>query len=132
SLGSNTSDMRFCVFFFSSRRRHTRFKCDWSSDVCSSDLPLSLPLSLSPSLPLSLPHSPSPFLCLSLALSLHITQTASIFLSIPTFPLSVFASFFLHVQSFHPSLPASSSLFLYVCVCVCVCVCVFVCVYVCV
>src|SRR5260370_1421007 len=24
-------------FFFSSRRRHTRFKCDWSSDVCSSD-----------------------------------------------------------------------------------------------
>src|SRR5260370_34472310 len=26
------------VFMFSSRRRHTRFKCDWSSDVCSSDL----------------------------------------------------------------------------------------------
>src|SRR5882762_11517879 len=25
-------------FFFSSRRRHTTFKCDWSSDVCSSDL----------------------------------------------------------------------------------------------
>src|SRR6201986_5602032 len=25
-------------FFFSSRSRHTRFKCDWSSDVCSSDL----------------------------------------------------------------------------------------------
>src|SRR2546430_17083349 len=23
-------------FFFSSRRRHTRFDCDWSSDVCSS------------------------------------------------------------------------------------------------
>src|SRR5256886_8966483 len=36
----NVSDlyvlMRF--FFFSSRRRHTRFDCDWSSDVCSSDL----------------------------------------------------------------------------------------------
>src|SRR5260370_31897819 len=38
-------DGSFCVsnnlfmnFFFSSRRRHTRFKCDWSSDVCSSDL----------------------------------------------------------------------------------------------
>src|SRR5256886_3180445 len=30
------SDWRF--FFFSSRRRHTRFDCDWSSDVCSSDL----------------------------------------------------------------------------------------------
>src|SRR5256886_7393388 len=27
-----------CDFFFSSRRRHTRFDCDWSSDVCSSDL----------------------------------------------------------------------------------------------
>src|SRR5436190_10695547 len=26
------------VFFFSSRRRHTRSLCDWSSDVCSSDL----------------------------------------------------------------------------------------------
>src|SRR2546430_12665134 len=26
-------------FFFASRRRHTRFDCDWSSDVCSSDLP---------------------------------------------------------------------------------------------
>src|SRR5499427_8379112 len=25
-------------FFFSSRRRHTRSRCDWSSDVCSSDL----------------------------------------------------------------------------------------------
>src|SRR5688572_31097578 len=33
-------------FFFSSRRRHTRFDCDWSSDVCSSDLFLSLPLAL--------------------------------------------------------------------------------------
>src|SRR5215203_6290183 len=28
------------VFFFSSRRRHTRYWRDWSSDVCSSDLPL--------------------------------------------------------------------------------------------
>src|SRR5690606_40093341 len=27
-----------CIFFFSSRRRHTRFSRDWSSDVCSSDL----------------------------------------------------------------------------------------------
>src|SRR5689334_5297905 len=26
------------AFFFSSRRRHTRWNCDWSSDVCSSDL----------------------------------------------------------------------------------------------
>src|SRR5438477_9514437 len=28
----------FVFFFFSSRRRHTRLTCDWSSDVCSSDL----------------------------------------------------------------------------------------------
>src|SRR5699024_11830285 len=27
-----------CLFFFSSRRRHTSSKRDWSSDVCSSDL----------------------------------------------------------------------------------------------
>src|SRR2546430_16160248 len=31
-------------FFFSSRRRHTRFDCDWSSDVCSSDLLRQRPL----------------------------------------------------------------------------------------
>src|SRR5690625_2657966 len=30
----------FLFFFFSSRRRHTRWPRDWSSDVCSSDLPL--------------------------------------------------------------------------------------------
>src|SRR5437763_15037784 len=30
--------MFFLVFFFSSRRRHTRYIGDWSSDVCSSDL----------------------------------------------------------------------------------------------
>src|SRR5437588_9742763 len=30
--------MHSCFFFFSSRRRHTRSLCDWSSDVCSSDL----------------------------------------------------------------------------------------------
>src|SRR5689334_25411807 len=30
--------MLLSCFFFSSRRRHTRWNCDWSSDVCSSDL----------------------------------------------------------------------------------------------
>src|SRR5256885_10826302 len=30
------------LFFFSSRRRHTRLQGDWSSDVCSSDLSLSI------------------------------------------------------------------------------------------
>src|SRR6266480_6840194 len=33
-----TPDVANVVFFFSSRRRHTRLTCDWSSDVCSSDL----------------------------------------------------------------------------------------------
>src|SRR5256886_5367600 len=39
--GSKTKARRppCLLFFFSSRRRHTRFDCDWSSDVCSSDLP---------------------------------------------------------------------------------------------
>src|SRR2546430_4594839 len=32
------SSVETLCFFFSSRRRHTRFDCDWSSDVCSSDL----------------------------------------------------------------------------------------------
>src|SRR2546422_2902299 len=31
-----------CFFFFSSRRRHTRCSRDWSSDVCSSDLTISV------------------------------------------------------------------------------------------
>src|SRR5207249_9007473 len=30
------------LFFFSSRRRHTRSKRDWSSDVCSSDLKIAI------------------------------------------------------------------------------------------
>src|SRR5438477_13000044 len=36
-LGANVNS-RHNIFFFSSRRRHTRLTCDWSSDVCSSDL----------------------------------------------------------------------------------------------
>src|SRR5207245_4697955 len=50
-----------CLFFFSSRRRHTRCYRDWSSDVCSSDLtPIpALPL-LPPRLFRALPTPPSP------------------------------------------------------------------------
>src|SRR5438309_5988474 len=33
-----TLELFWGMFFFSSRRRHTRWNCDWSSDVCSSDL----------------------------------------------------------------------------------------------
>src|SRR5258707_15007637 len=33
------------LFFFSSRRRHTRYWRDWSSDVCSSDLHVMVPSS---------------------------------------------------------------------------------------
>src|SRR6476646_5172760 len=35
-----SSSLYTLFFFFSSRRRHTRSLCDWSSDVCSSDLPV--------------------------------------------------------------------------------------------
>src|SRR2546430_14590026 len=38
------------VFFFSSRRRHTRFDCDWSSDVCSSDLGFAISVRMSEAL----------------------------------------------------------------------------------
>src|SRR6266481_3665155 len=34
----HASLLNLLFFFFSSRRRHTRWNCDWSSDVCSSDL----------------------------------------------------------------------------------------------
>src|SRR5260221_7868799 len=48
-LNGPSSRERACLppprifFFFSSRRRHTRSLCDWSSDVCSSDLEMALP-----------------------------------------------------------------------------------------
>src|SRR2546422_2260432 len=32
------NEVKYSIFFFSSRRRHTRCSRDWSSDVCSSDL----------------------------------------------------------------------------------------------
>src|SRR2546427_122740 len=37
-VDGSTVMLALYFFFFSSRRRHTRFDCDWSSDVCSSDL----------------------------------------------------------------------------------------------
>src|SRR5256886_6085406 len=37
-IGLGSASSTSVCFFFSSRRRHTRFDCDWSSDVCSSDL----------------------------------------------------------------------------------------------
>src|SRR2546429_2541633 len=38
NMASNLSALSMFLFFFSSRRRHTRCSRDWSSDVCSSDL----------------------------------------------------------------------------------------------
>src|SRR3712207_7613828 len=40
-MGTHSEKARADYFFFSSRRRHTRYWRDWSSDVCSSDLGLS-------------------------------------------------------------------------------------------
>src|SRR5205085_7338525 len=37
-LKTHLRGAQIVLFFFSSRIRHTRFYCDWSSDVCSSDL----------------------------------------------------------------------------------------------
>src|SRR5690349_23990888 len=37
-LKDPSASLNWCIFFFSSRRRHTRSLRDWSSDVCSSDL----------------------------------------------------------------------------------------------
>src|SRR2546427_7659956 len=37
-FSTSVIQLLYSFFFFSSRRRHTRFDCDWSSDVCSSDL----------------------------------------------------------------------------------------------
>src|SRR5688500_20266934 len=37
--GQLEPEVQYDGFFFSSRRRHTRLQGDWSSDVCSSDLP---------------------------------------------------------------------------------------------
>src|SRR5689334_25144596 len=47
-------------FFFSSRRRHTRWNCDWSSDVCSSDLKLSRKTACQPKVALSQPPAVGP------------------------------------------------------------------------
>src|SRR5258706_7233094 len=38
----SVTGVQTCAFVFSSRRRHTRLVSDWSSDVCSSDLPVTL------------------------------------------------------------------------------------------
>ena len=37
-LDTSVTGVQTCAFLFSSRRRHTRYIGDWSSDVCSSDL----------------------------------------------------------------------------------------------
>src|SRR2546430_3281496 len=70
------------VIFFSSRRRHTRFDCDWSSDVCSSDLHGCV--NLRPSEPLRsrqrepiLAFEHEGFGCRSGELSAHRTRTRS-------------------------------------------------------
>src|SRR5690242_5132176 len=49
-LVQKSEDCTGCLFFFSSRRRHTSLTCDWSSDVCSSDLIVLRALAPEPSL----------------------------------------------------------------------------------
>src|SRR5699024_11231494 len=77
-------------FFFSSRRRHTRSKRDWSSDVCSSDLHFSFP------------HKPYRFSCLHLQNHTTCFQTHTLVFirlrSIHLFPFHVFNS---RITKFH-------------------------------
>src|SRR4051812_49441540 len=62
-----SEEVNILFFFFSSRRRHTRLTCDWSSDVCSSDLSL-------PSLVHAVSVTASSTLNRKLHLELHIQQ----------------------------------------------------------
>src|SRR6266480_5398290 len=55
-------------FFFSSRRRHTRLTCDWSSDVCSSDLTPSQAATLAGQTELD-PPGPQPWRCFQVGAS---------------------------------------------------------------
>src|SRR5699024_11394226 len=58
----HTGGVRF-YFFFSSRRRHTRSKRDWSSDVCSSDLVITRPTTRLTSGPAMAITATSPAVC---------------------------------------------------------------------
>src|SRR2546427_1183402 len=77
----------FFFFFFSSRRRHTRFDCDWSSDVCSSDLVHSIwraPPSLTPASELATAMPRSLWQCtLQTALSLLGTRSRRFLMKAP-------------------------------------------------
>src|SRR2546427_6917080 len=71
-----------CFFFFSSRRRHTRFDCDWSSDVCSSDLCPGVELAASDLAPESVgtwrkPDRPGQFAHPPIAAAVHQTTQAA-------------------------------------------------------
>src|SRR5688572_30596304 len=59
----------YLFFFFSSRRRHTRFDCDWSSDVCSSDLAVLFPAQTFPRVDLNTWNSFEPRLHAALDVS---------------------------------------------------------------
>src|SRR5699024_11869046 len=79
-------------FFFSSRRRHTRSKRDWSSDVCSSDLCLSMLV-----IPGLLGNSHTPHIK---PLSLHTMSSVSIYNRLLLLrSVSMFAQRLYHVQS---------------------------------
>src|SRR5699024_11616119 len=74
------------IYFFSSRRRHTISKRDWSSDVCSSDLPGN------ERLPYSYPftkscYAQSKFEAQQLALHYSFQSSTSVIVVNPTFML---------------------------------------------
>src|SRR5436190_5288647 len=68
----------FFIFFFSSRRRHTRSLCDWSSDVCSSDLSKGIAFLLT-----VMPASPSAFSASLPRITFENTSTSMRCVSVP-------------------------------------------------
>src|SRR5689334_25116160 len=65
------------MFFFSSGRRHTRWNCDWSSDVCSSDLDFVAPASVEAVNAVGGIPAPSPSWLLSRQRLVHFTAQPS-------------------------------------------------------
>src|SRR2546426_11712546 len=83
----------FFFFFFSSRRRHTRLQGDWSSDVCSSDLPSPAGHARVIRIPLSLPWRHLKRLIQSV---LKVLQSNTSLTTIPAAPYKLEAPLMLH------------------------------------
>src|SRR5439155_10614680 len=90
----------FLFFFFSSRRRHTRWPRDWSSDVCSSDLAApDYTLSLSPTAALAIERGATGTTTVTIT---RTNFTGAVTLSLGSAPAGV-------TGSFDPATPTGTS-----------------------